>query len=265
MGDPPTPSIRPIVKQELDVVAYIPARLGSERVRRKNLRSLAGRPLIGHVVETALRSTVLDRIYVNTESQEIAEAASAMGAAVYLRKESLAESSVRTDEILYDFAKAVSCQSIFVINPTAPFLKTSTIDLVRATLLDKGADTTVFTTTRLYRHLILDGLPRNFDPSAKSPRTQDLKPFEYINFIAFAIARSKVLSEYERRGHCLYVPPLAFVPMAGIECHDIDDEDDFVIAEGVMARKERRADANSRSTRDAPAPRAGGGRRGMLR
>ena len=133
----------------MDIVAYTPARLGSERVRRKNLRSLA-----------------------------------------------------------------------------APFLKTSTIDLVQATLLDKGAEATVFTTTRLYRHLILDGLPMNFDPRAKSPRTQDLKPFEYINFIAFAIAR----------------------------------------AIRIRAQGRKRADANSRTTRDAPARRTEAERhRGMFR
>ena len=222
----------------MDTVAYIPARLGSERVPRKNLRPLAGRPLISYAAETALRSAIFDRTYVNTESREIAEVARALGAAVYLRDESLARSPVRTDDILYDFAKAVTCETIFVINPTAPFLKTSTIDLVRAKLRD-NPKATVFTTTRLYRHLLVDGLPTNFDPGAKSPRTQDLKPFDYINFIIFAIARAKVLSKYERTGHCLYVPPLSFVPMTGLECHDIDDEDDFVIAEAVMARNHR--------------------------
>lgn len=99
-----------------------------------------------------------------------------------------------------------------------------------------GPDVTVFTTTRLHKHLVVDGQPVNFLTSGQSPRTQDLKPFEYINFIIFTIYRDKVLTHYEQHGYCLYVPPLAFVPMSGLECHDIDEEDDFLIAEAVMRR-----------------------------
>ena len=80
----------------------------------------------------------------------------------------------------------------------------------------------------------MDGQPVNCLTAGRSPRTQDLKPFEYINFIIFTIYRDKVLTQYERQGYCLYVPPLAFVHMSGLECHDIDEEDDFLIAEAVM-------------------------------
>ena len=141
-----------------------------------------------------------------------------------------------TDEILYDFARSIECKTVVVINPTAPFLRPTTISRVLATLKDSGDEPTVFTTTRMRKHLVVDGAPQNFEPSRRSPRTQDLAPFDYINFIVLAIARSKVLSNYERDGYCLYVSPLKFVPMTGIECQDIDDEDDFILAEAMMAK-----------------------------
>jgi CMP-N-acetylneuraminic acid synthetase len=217
-------------------VAYIPARLGSERVPKKNLRHLAGRPLVTHVAQTALQSPRIDRVYLNTESAEIAAAAAPTGIGIYMRDPRLAAGPVSTDEILYDFAQATPCRTIVVINPTAPFLRATTIDRVVAVAEGAGADATVFTTTRLHKHLIVGNKPANFSTSGRSPRTQDLEPFDYINFIIFTICRDKVLAHYEQRGHCLYVPPLVFVPMSGLECHDIDEEDDFLIAEAVMRR-----------------------------
>jgi CMP-N,N'-diacetyllegionaminic acid synthase len=224
---------------KLGTVAYIPARLGSERVARKNLRPLGGAPLVTHVAKAALRSSLLDQVYVNTESPEISEVAASTGVVTYMRCPSLAARSVTTDEILYDFAKHIECSTIAVINPTAPFLKPATIDRVLAAFADGPSDATLFTTTRLRKHLILDGQPKNFDAAGRSPRTQDLKPFDYINFIIFVISRSKVLTEYERKGYCLYAPPLAFVPMMGLECHDIDEEDDFLLAEGLWSKGRR--------------------------
>jgi len=225
--------------QEKRNVAYIPARLGSERVPRKNLRSLAGQPLITYVAKTALRCPSLDQVYVNTESPEIADVAALTGVATYMRDPRLAAELVTTDEILYDFAKSIICRTIAVINPTAPFLKPETIERVLAVSSEKDAEATVFTVTRMRRHLVIDGVPTNFESAGKSPRTQDLQPFDYINFIVFTISRMKVISQYERHGYCLYVPSLVFVPMAGLECHDIDDEDDFLIAEGIMAKEGR--------------------------
>lgn len=170
-----------------------------------------------------------------------------------MRDARLAAAPVTTDEILYDFAKSITCGTIAVINPTAPFLKPEAIERVLAISSQKGAEATVFTVTLMRRHLVIDGVPKNFESAGKSPRTQDLQPFDYINFIAFTISRMKVLSHYERRGYCLHVPPLAFVPMAGLECHDIDDEDDFLIAEAIMTKERRRAgpvgDAKSRTSR----------------
>jgi CMP-N,N'-diacetyllegionaminic acid synthase len=218
-----------------DTVAYIPARLSSERVPRKNLRLLGGKPLISYVSKAALRASSIDRVYVNTESPEIAALAKSIGTEVYLRAARLAGASVTTDEILYDFAKAIDCRTLVVINPTAPFLKTETINLVLSRFHRSPGATTLFTTTAVRKHFVLDGRPCNFRFSGRSPRTQDLEALEYINFIMLVVPRAKVISEHERNGYCLYAPPLAFHPMSGIECHDIDDEDDFHLAEALQA------------------------------
>ncbi|MFZ0319340.1 MAG: acylneuraminate cytidylyltransferase family protein [Candidatus Sulfotelmatobacter sp.] len=64
------------------MVCAIPARGGSKRLPRKNLRMLASVPLIAHTIEVARESGLFDRVYVCTEDQEIAEVARAYGASV---------------------------------------------------------------------------------------------------------------------------------------------------------------------------------------
>ncbi|MBA3402391.1 MAG: acylneuraminate cytidylyltransferase family protein, partial [Actinobacteria bacterium] len=63
-------------------VAFVPARSGSERVPGKNVRALAGHPLLAYAIETALQSGVFARVVVSTDSQEIAEIARWYGAEV---------------------------------------------------------------------------------------------------------------------------------------------------------------------------------------
>jgi CMP-N,N'-diacetyllegionaminic acid synthase len=64
------------------VVGFVPARSGSERVPGKNVRPLAGHPLIAYAIETALQSGVFDRVVVSTDSEEIADVARWYGAEV---------------------------------------------------------------------------------------------------------------------------------------------------------------------------------------
>jgi CMP-N,N'-diacetyllegionaminic acid synthase len=64
------------------MICTIPARGGSKRLARKNLRELAGKPLIGYSIESALATELFDQVYVCTEDAEIAETARRFGAAV---------------------------------------------------------------------------------------------------------------------------------------------------------------------------------------
>lgn len=62
------------------IFAYIPARGASKRVPRKNIRPLAGKPIIGHVIETLLQLDFLSAVHVSTDDPEIAEVAERFGA-----------------------------------------------------------------------------------------------------------------------------------------------------------------------------------------
>ena len=72
------------------IIAIIPARGGSKGISRKNIKPIAGKPLIALTIESALKSKLLNEIYVSTEDEEIAEISRKYGAKVLARPKELA-------------------------------------------------------------------------------------------------------------------------------------------------------------------------------
>jgi pseudaminic acid cytidylyltransferase len=84
-------------------VAIIPARGGSKRIPRKNVRMLAGKPAIAYPIELALKSGLFERVIVTTEDQEIAEIAIAFGAEVpFTRSAHLSDDFANTIDVITD-------------------------------------------------------------------------------------------------------------------------------------------------------------------
>ena len=88
-------------KKSNRIIAIIPARGGSKGVPRKNIRILGGKPLIAHTIETAQKSSLIERVFVTTDDEEIAPVARLYGAEVpFLRPKELAEDDTPADPVL---------------------------------------------------------------------------------------------------------------------------------------------------------------------
>lgn len=83
----------------MTAVAIIPARGGSVRIPRKNIKPFHGRPIIAYSIETAKASGLFERVVVSTEDEEIAEVAQNYGADAMIRPRSLCEEHVGTQEV----------------------------------------------------------------------------------------------------------------------------------------------------------------------
>ena len=105
-------------------IAFVPARGGSERVARKNVRILAGHPLLAYAIENARQSGVFERVVVSTDSAEIAEIARWYGADVpFLRPEQYATSTSPDIEWLaFTLAELDDPYDLFaIVRATNPF------------------------------------------------------------------------------------------------------------------------------------------------
>ncbi|MER2492160.1 pseudaminic acid cytidylyltransferase [Catenovulum sediminis] len=109
-------------------IAIIPARGGSKRIPKKNIRPFAGKPLIAHSIQVAQQAKIFDHIMVSTDSDEIAEVARAYGAEVpFIRPENLADDftgtrPVTNHAIQYYLKQGINLKYACCIYATAPLL-----------------------------------------------------------------------------------------------------------------------------------------------
>ena len=129
------------------IVALIPARAGSKRVPNKNIRPLAGHPVIAYTIAAAVGSGIFDAVHVSTDSERIAEIARYYGADVpFLRPAQFAtDTSPDVELVEYtltrfrDEGRPFDCFSI--LRPTSPFRKAETIRRAWQTFLEaEGVD-----------------------------------------------------------------------------------------------------------------------------
>ncbi len=166
-------------------VAVIPARGGSTRVPRKNVRLLSGRPLVAWAVLTALAAQAVDRVVVSTDDDEIAEAALAAGAEVpFRRAPELSDDHTPLVPVIADAVARLGLDrddAVCCVYPTAVGLLPEDLD-AGAALLDASEASYVVGVVRyghpVQRALAMDdaGLLGMVDPDLALVRTQDLPP-----------------------------------------------------------------------------------------
>ena len=103
-------------------IAMIPARLGSQRLKRKNLQSFLGTTLIEHAIERCKRANCFDEIWVNSESDIFNEIANKNKVHFHLRPQQLGDSVSTSEEFVYEFLCEVNCNNLFQVHSIAPLL-----------------------------------------------------------------------------------------------------------------------------------------------
>lgn len=167
-------------------LAVIPARGGSKRIPRKNIKPFGGRPMIAWSIEAARESDCFDRILVSTDDAEIAEVAKAEGADVpFFRPSELSDDNTPTLPVI---AHAVNWQNqngpqaveVCCIYATAPFIDPQDLRRGLSILSDSDADYAFSVTSYAFpiqRALRITSHDRveMFDPSKFETRSQDLE------------------------------------------------------------------------------------------
>ena len=166
-------------------LAIIPARGGSKRIPRKNIKVFAGLPIIAWSIKAAMESQCFDRIIVSTDDMEIAELAKAYGAEVpFIRPVELSDDQTATIPVI---AHAVDWQSqhgpaateVCCIYATAPFVQASDLQNGLQVLRRSGADYAISVTSYAFPiqraiRITPDQRVEMFQPEHFSTRSQDL-------------------------------------------------------------------------------------------
>ena len=217
----------------MKVVAIVPMRHSSERVKGKNYRPLAGKPLFHWIVDTLLSVPEIDEVVIDTDSPTIIDdtAAAFPSVRVLLRPEHLRAGEIPMNDVLLNTIEQVSADIVLQTHSTNPFLSAATVsEALRRFLAQEDGCDSAFGVTRLQARLwTADAQAVNHDPAVLL-RTQDLDPI-YLENSCFYIFTPATLQE---RGNRIGARPL-LVETPAMEAIDIDEESDWDLAAAVAA------------------------------
>ena len=218
-------------------ICIIPARGGSKRIPRKNIRPFHGKPMIAWSIEAALNSKLFDQVLVSTDDQEIAAISVACGADVpFIRPAELSGDFATTTDVIQHAIHQLSTQiqltdNIFCLYATAPFVQVQMLEQAFDLFNSTTKPSAVFTATsysfpiqraiRINRH----GYSSPFDQESIVKRSQDLEEFFHDAgqfYLATADSWLKNIDIFNK-GRPLLIPRF-FV-------QDIDTEEDWAYAE----------------------------------
>ncbi|AZD78209.1 pseudaminic acid cytidylyltransferase [Pseudomonas chlororaphis] len=226
----------------MSCMALIPARGGSKRIPRKNLKAFDGVPMIAHSIDKALSSGLFQQVVVSTDDQEIAELAVACGAEVpFIRPRVLADDFTGTTAVITHALQALQEQGqefdyACCIYATAPLLQLRYLRQGLAALEAHPEKSFAFSVCSfafpVQRALTLDeqGALTSLYPEFRNTRSQDLPP-AYQDAGQFYWGRS----EAWLRGDLVFSPLSLPVILPRHLVQDIDTEEDWLRAEYLYA------------------------------
>lgn len=226
----------------MSAIAIIPARGGSKRIARKNLKPFDGVPMIARSIATALRSGLFDQVLVSTDDPEIAELARASGATVpFMRPAELADDFTGTGPVIVHALNALrergeTFDYTCCIYATAPLLQLRCLRQGLAALEAHPEKSFAFSVCSfafpVQRALTLDeqGALTSLYPEFRNTRSQDLPP-AYQDAGQFYWGRS----EAWLRGDLVFSPLSLPVILPRHLVQDIDTEEDWLRAEYLYA------------------------------
>lgn len=223
-------------------IAIIPARGGSKRLPGKNIKPLAGKPLIRWTTQAALASGEFDMVIVSTDSQAIADIAMQDSEIIFpgLRPVELASDTATTNDVISHVVEWVeehyaAVGMVAILQPTSPLRTAQHIKEAVALYKNKKATAVVSVCELEHPVQYCNRLPKDnslngFITPSVNKRSQDLEPFYRLNGAMYIFERRFVgsLSNIYSDGAFAYV-------MDKYSSVDIDDEFDFKMAEFIKS------------------------------
>lgn len=227
--------------QNYKVFALIPARGGSKGVPRKNIKNIAGKPLISWSIEAAKKSMYIDRVIVSTEDNEIAGVSKSCGAEIpFIRPAELADDKARSIDVVLHCLKWIeetgSIKPILILlQPTSPLRNADDIDRALESMFERKAKAVVSVCETDHHPFWANVLPEDcgmkdfIRPEIKNKSRQDLPKYYMLNGAIYIGFERYIRDNNGFLGNDTY----AYI-MPKDRSIDIDSEMDFRLAKILL-------------------------------
>ena len=219
-----------------NLIAMIPARLGSTRLKMKNLALINGKPMIYYAVQAAKDSEVFNQIVINSDSELFEKIAVRYGVDFYLRPKQLGGSNIKSDDVVFDFVNNHNADIIAWVNPIAPFQTGKEIHKVVNDFLERKLDSLI-TVEEKQVHCICDGKPVNYNPDESFAKTQDIISVHPFTYSVMMWRSEKFLTEYNKNGHGFFCGNFGVHPVNQLTSLIIKTQNDLIMANLLMKNK----------------------------
>lgn len=217
----------------MTTIAMIPARIGSTRLKMKNLALLGGRPLLAYAIEAAKAAGIFDRIIVNGDHAAFAPVAARYGAEWYLRPGALGSSATKSDAVVYDFMRQHPSDVVAWVNPTSPLQTGEEIRSVAAHFQAQQLDSLI-TVKEERLHGLVEGRPVNFTPTGPFAQTQDLPPVQLFVYSVMMWRTAVFQQAFEAHGYALLSGKFGVFPISKRAAVLIKTPEDLALAEALL-------------------------------
>ena len=212
------------------VVAMVPVRAGSIRVKDKNTRPFAGTSLLELKLSLLKRLKGLDQIVVSTNCPQAAKVAQNADVVLQWRDEYYAGSNITNDLHWQHIAKTTPGDIVFLAQVTSPMIKVSTMQAALDLWPKLSKHDSINSVSSEKKFLWQDGAPINYDVDT-TPKSQNLPNIVSLNFAVTIISSSLMMSRMNVVGNSP-----KFYDLNKIEALDVDDTFDFNFAELVFQK-----------------------------
>jgi CMP-N-acetylneuraminic acid synthetase len=229
--------------EDKSIIGLIPARGGSKRLPRKNIRPLLGKPLIVWTIEQALASEYLDRVIVSTDSEEIAEMSKKYGAEVpFMRPKELATDETKSVDVVlhalkyFEEIENYSPDIVVLLQPTSPLRTKEDIDKAIEIFYRNRCKSLISVYEAPNHYLWLFEVKGEFLKPLDciySKLNNNVLPYLYVPNGAIYIADVETIKKYKT----FYIEKLSYYIMPYERSIDIDTELDLIVAETILGRK----------------------------
>lgn len=221
----------------MNILVLIPARGGSKGIPRKNLRALAGNPLIHYSIKTALSSKHKPDVYVSSEDREILSISNKLGAKTIERNVADAEDVTTLDPVIFNALKKIqeiehrSYDLVVTLQPTSPLLKVGSLDCALDKIIEnKEVDTIISAVNDT--HLTWKIENESYKPNYHERVNRQLLPPVFKETGSFLITRTENISLDNRIGE-----KVELYLLSDKESIDIDTYADWGVCEYYFKRK----------------------------
>ena len=222
-------------------LAIIPARAGSKRLVKKNIRKLIDKPLVSWSIEAAKKSKYISNIVVTSDDDDILDIANNLDVIAFARLAELATDTSTSVDVVVDVIKKIQKEYDYIVllQPTSPLRKEIHIDEAIELLNEKNASAVVSVCEMEHSPLWSNTLDKTLsmnkflNKNIINKRGQDLEQYYRLNGAIYICATEKLLDE---KSFMLQENIFAYI-MDKKDSIDIDEEIDFLLAEAILSAK----------------------------